>query len=155
MQLLDIVAAGTDYVFRTPNGVEELFSQSIDYRAFGEDGYHRIRIGFKVSPIYDRDRRSIVIWFDDQLTADFVSADDFERTGDVLSEIRLPGNEGKRICRYPDEAIPERYLGLPVVGLPTRINGSGVHHAWSVVANIADHRVMVTLAAFRRLEGNR
>ena len=74
---------------------------------------------------------------------------------DVVSEIKVPGNAGERICRYPDEPIPERYSGLPVVGLPVRVSGPAVRNAWAVVANIADHRVLFALAALKRLERNR
>lgn len=72
-----------------------------------------------------------------------------------LGEIKVPGNTGERICRYPEESVPERYSGLPVAGLPTRVNGAGVHNAWAVVANVSDHRTMFALAALRRLERNR
>ena len=88
------------------------------------------------------------------VTATF-AADDFERSGDVLCEIKVPSDPGERICRYPEESIPERYSGLPVVGLTTRVTGPAVHNAWAVVANIADHRVLFALAALRRLERNR
>jgi hypothetical protein len=155
MQLLDIAAVGADHVYRWPSGNQEPYPYWIDYRAVGADGEHRVRIGFGMRPTYGRDRKRVVVWIDDQPRAEFLAADDFDRSGDVLCEIKVPGNAGERICRYPEEPIPERYSGLPVVGLPTRVNGPGVHNAWAVVANIADHRVLFALAALRRLERNR
>lgn len=95
------------------------------------------------------------MWIDNHPQAEFLAADDFDHSGDVLSEIKVPGNAGERVCRYPEEPIPERYSGLPVVGLPTRVNAAGVRNAWAVLANIADHRVLFALAALRRLERNR
>ena len=119
------------------------------------DGEHRVRIGFGTRTTYGHSRRRVVEWIDDHPHAEFLGADDFERSGDVLAEIKVPGTTGERICRYPEEAIPERYSGLPVVGLPTRVTGPGVHNAWAVVANVADHRTMFALAALRRFERNR
>jgi hypothetical protein len=114
-----------------------------------------VRIGFGQRTVYDRSRKRVVVWIDGQPQAEFLGADDFERSGDLLCEIKVPGDIGERICRYPDEPIPERYSGLPVLGLSTRVTGPGVHKAWAVVANISDHRVLFALAALRRLERNR
>jgi hypothetical protein len=97
----------------------------------------------------------VVVWIDDHPHAEFVGADDFDHSGDVLSEIKVPGDPGERICRYREEPVPERYAGLPVIGLPTRITGTGVHGAWAVMANVSDHRTLIALAALRRLERNR
>jgi hypothetical protein len=155
MQLLDIAAVGLDHVYRWPSGNKEPYPHWIEYRAVGTDGEHRVRIGFGVRSTYGRDRKRVVVWIDDHPQAEFLAADDFERSGDVLCEIKVPGDPGERICRYPEESIPERYSGLPTVGLPTRVPGPGVHNAWAVVANIADHRVLFALAALRRLERNR
>jgi hypothetical protein len=155
MRILDIVAVGSDYVDRDPDGSEQRYPQWIEYRAFGDDWDHRVRLGFKVSTIYGRERQCVIVWIDDKSSAVFCGADDFERSGEVVSEIKIPGNAGGLvICRYQEDAIPDRYCGLPVVGLPTRIQGPGVHSAWAVVANIADHRTIVMLAALRRLERN-
>jgi len=42
-----------------------------------------------------------------------------------------------------------------IEGLPLRVQNSGVHRAWAVVANIADHKTLIALAALRRLERRR
>jgi hypothetical protein len=154
MQVFDLQAVGPEFTYPWPGG-EEHFSHWVDYRTAAPDGNHHVRIGLCVMEAYGRPRKRVVVWIDDHPHAQFLGADDFERTGDVLSEIRVPGDSGERICRYPDEVIPERYSGLPTVGLPTRVSGPGVHQAWAVVASIADHRVMIALAALRRLERSR
>jgi hypothetical protein len=38
------------------------------------------------------------------------------------------------------------------VGLPYRVDASGVHNVWAVVANISNHKTMIALAALRNLE---
>jgi hypothetical protein len=155
MRPLDILDAGRDYVVKAPNGLEEYYHQWIEYRALAEDGEHRVRIGFKKSVTYGRERRNVVLWIDGRLTAGFIGADDFDVSGDVLSEIILSREEGERMCCYPVDPVPERYTGLPVVGFPTRVNGAGVRNTWAVVANVADHRLMIALPALRRLERSR
>lgn len=58
----------------------------------------------------------------------------------------------ERICRYPNEPIPERYTMFHVEGLKLRGRGKGVRGAWAVVANVGDHATMIALAGLRRLE---
>ena len=155
MQLLDIQTVGKDYVYRWPSGNQEPYPHWIEYRAVGEEGDHRVRIGFGVRKTYGQERKRVVVWIDEHPQAEFLGADDFERSGDLLCEIKVPGESGERICRYLEEAIPERYSGLPVVGLRTRVSGPGVHNAWAAVANVADHRILFAVAALRRLERRR
>ena len=155
MQLLDILAVGADLSYLWPSGDREPYPHWVEYRAIATDGEHRARIGFGSRVTYGQPRRRLVVWIDEHPHAEFLGADDFPRSGDVLCEIKVPGNKGERICRYPDEAIPERYSGLPTIGLPTRVAGPGVHNAWAVIANVADHRTIFALAALRRLERNR
>jgi hypothetical protein len=155
MQLLDVSAAGTDHFYRWPSGDEERYPHWVEYRAVGADGEARVRLGFGTRPVYGAQRKRVVVWIDGHPQAEFLGADDFAHSGEVLCEIKVPGASGERICRYPEEPLPERYSGLPAVGLPTRVSGPGVHRAWAVVANVADHRVMFALAALRRLERRR
>lgn len=155
MQLLDITGAGLNYTYRWPVPMDELYPTWVDYRAMGADGEHRVKIGFGTRPEYGRDRKRVVVFIDGEPEAEFLGADDFEHSGEVLCEIKVPGNKGVRICRYRKEPVPERYAGLPVVGLPARVSGRGVHNAWAVVANIGDHRLLFTMGALRRLERSR
>jgi hypothetical protein len=155
MQLLDVQAVGTGYTYRWPSGNQEPYPHWIEYRAVSADGEHRVRIGFGNRTTYGRDRKRVLVWIDGHPQAEFLGADDFEQTGEVLCEIKVHGKVGERICRYPDEQIPERYASLPTIGLPTRVTGPGVHNAWAVVANVSDHRVMVAVAVLRRLERSR
>jgi hypothetical protein len=151
MQILTVVAAGKDYEHHWPGG-NETYAAWIDYEAIAEDGPHTVRIGFGTRPVYERERVRIIVFIDGHPHAEFFGADDFEKSGDVLSEIRIHGTTGEPMCRYLEDAIPERYTTLNVVGMPTRVKAKGVHNAWAVVASIADHRTMIGLAALRRLE---
>jgi len=153
-QLLNLALVGHNYRHRWPDSTEQ-YPEWVEYQARSTDGDHRVRIAFGDSDIYGRRRRHVLVLIDDYPHAEFLGADDFDHTGDILSEIKVPGNVGERMCQYPDEAIPERYGGLPILGLPTRVSGSGVHNAWAVVANVADHRTICALAALRRIERTR
>lgn len=155
MQLLDVVSAGTNYKHTWPNGAVEKYESWVEYQARSTDSEHRIKIAFGYRPTYGVKRRRVLVLIDGHPHAEFLGADDFDHTGDVVSEIKVPGDVGERICRYPNEVIPERYGGFPVLGLPSRVTGKGVHKAWGVVANISDHRTLCGLAALRRSERNR
>lgn len=155
MQLLDLQAVGRDYEQVWPDGTREVYPHWVEYRAVAPDSEHRVRIGFGRRAVYGQDRKRVVVWIDDHPHAEFLGADDFDLSGDLLSEIKIPGQRGERICRYGEEAIPERYSGLPVVGLSTRVSGPNLRQAWAIVANIADHRTLCALGALRRLERER
>jgi hypothetical protein len=151
MQLLDIIGVGKRYKYKWPVGWES-FDHWIEYRARTGRGIKTVRIGFGIRHTYGNDRRRVVVWLNGRPAAEFVGADDFATSGDLLAEIKVPGRRGERMCRYPDDPVPERYAGLPIIGLPTRVTGSGVHQAWAVVANVSDHRMLVALAALRETE---
>ena len=151
MRIIEIKDVAKDYTYNWPNA-SETFDYSIEYRAESEDGEHNVKIGFGKRHTYGKDRVRIVVWIDEHPFAEFLGADDFESTGDVLSEIRVSTDEGERICKYSEDHIPERYAMFNVIGLPCRVKGKGVHNAWAVVTNIADHKTLITLAALRRLE---
>ena len=155
MQIQRISSVGENYDYRWPSGNTERFDHWIEYEALAVDGSHGIRVGFGYRATYGEDRSRVVIWVDGKPQAEFLGADDYTNSGDVLSELKVPGEHAQRICRYPDEPVPERYAGLPIVGLPTRVSGPSVHGAWAVVANVADHRTMCALAALRRLDRER
>ena len=152
MQIVGVSAAGSNYQYRWPSGNVESFPSWLEYRVRAEDGQHILRIGFTRRSVYGSDRARVVIWIDDHPHAEFVGADDFDFSGEVLSEIKVPGEVGERICRYPDEPIPERYAAFNTAGLPTRIQAQGVHGAWAVVANLCDHKTMTALTAPQFLE---
>jgi len=150
MQIVKITGVGRAFSYQWPGGQLEQYKRYVQYRAIDEEGRHVIKIGFGMRTAYGDDRTRVVVWIDKRPEAEFVGADDFDLSGEVLSEIKVRG--GQEICRYGTDPIPARYAPFHVVGLKNRINVKGVRNAWAVVANIADHRTMVALAALRRLE---
>ena len=154
MSIVGIKKTGKNFIYQWPEGAET-YDHFVEYKTIYKDGEHNVRISFTKRYVYGKDRIRVVIWIDDHPHAEFLGADDFEKSGDLLSEIKVPGDQGERICRYPDEAIPERYAMFNVEGLPVRVQGPGVHGAWAIVANIAEHKTLITLAALRRLERER
>jgi len=156
MRIVKVKNVGKNFKFQWPTPVgSETYDYFIEYEAVAEDGKHDVRIGFCKREIYGKNRIKVVVWIDEYPHAEFLEADDFENSGEVLSEIKIPGDKGERILRYPEESIPERYAQFNVVGLPLRVQGPGVHKAWAVVANIADHKTLIDLAALKRLERER
>lgn len=154
MRVIKIKSVGGSFKYQWPEGTEA-FDNFVEYGAITEDGEHNVKIGFGKRHTYGRDRIRVVIWIDDHPHAEFLGVDNFESSGEVLSEIKVPRDRGERICKYPDEPIPERYMMFRVEGLPVRVQGSGVHRAWAVVTNIADLQSLIALAALRRLERRR
>ena len=152
MQIVNILEAGSSYEYKWPDGYVEPYSARVDYQTTADDGQHRVRIAVGRREVYGRDRVRVVVFVDGYPHAEFLGADDFDASGDVLSEIKVEGERGLRMCRYPHEPLPERYSAFPVVGLVNRVLGTGVHNAWAVVANIADHRTMIGLAGLRAVE---
>ncbi|MEM5871897.1 MAG: hypothetical protein QW051_03425 [Candidatus Aenigmatarchaeota archaeon] len=151
MRVIKLEGVERNYEYQWPADTE-VYDYVIRYKAVAVDGEHNVLIGFCTRKVYEKDRIRIVVWIDNQPQAEFFGADDFEKSGDVLSEIRIPGEVGERICRYPDEPIPERYEMFNVEGLPVRVKAKGVHNSWAVVSNIADHKTLVALASLRRFE---
>jgi len=151
LQIKKVIDMRKDFHYTWPTGVVENY-YLIEYQAIAEDGEHKVKILFGEREVYEKTRARVMILIDDNLYAEFVGADDFEKTGEVLSEIRIRHNNGKKMCRYPDDPIPERYTMFRVEGLSNRIKVKGVHNAWAVVANVSDHKSLITLASLRRLE---
>lgn len=152
MQIIRLIQAVHDlgYAFQWPSGNHESYPDYIDYQAVSADGEHTVRVGFGRRETYGQERMRVVIWIDGYPTAEFLGADDFNSTGDVLSVIKV----GKKECKYREDAVPERYAMFNVVGLRIRVSAKGVHNAWAVVANIADHKTMIALGGLRMLESD-
>lgn len=71
MQLLDIIAVGSDHIYRWPSGNEEPYPNWVEYRAVATDGGHQVRIGFGSRVTYGQPRRRIVVWIDNHPHAEF------------------------------------------------------------------------------------
>ena len=154
MQVLRMTGVGTDYIYRWPDD-SETFAYFVDYLARDGGGKHEIRIAIGIRKAYGQPRTRVIVFIDNHPEVEFFGTDDFDVSGEVMAELKIPGNKGERMCRYPGEAVPERYSMFNVQGLPLRASGPYLHNAWGVVASICDHRAMIALAALRRLERNR
>ena len=152
MQIERIVEAGDAYTYTWPGGDDEEYRAWVDYSARSEDGQHTVRIGFGTRKVWQKDRERVVIWIDGYPQAEFFGADDFDSSGEVLSDIWVRREDREVMCRYPDDPIPERYSRFVTVGLPTRVSAKGLRNSWVIVANVSDHDQMIALAALRRLE---
>ena len=145
------MGAGKAWKHAWPDGTVESYDW-VEYEARGQDGMHKIRLGYGHRSAYGRVRVRVVVWVDQHPHAEFVAADDFEISGVVLSEIRIGRGRRIRMCPYPEELVPERYAGLNICALGSRVSGPGVRRSWAVAVNISDVRAMCALALLRRLE---
>lgn len=154
MKIKDIVGVATQYSFTWPGGDIEDYDHVVVYDAISNSGSHKVSVGYTYRNTYGRDRRRIVVWIDNYPFAEFLGADDFDVSGEVLSEIRFYDAEkdSKRMCRYASDVIPERYSMFRIDSLKRRVIEKGVNDAWVVVANISDHSTMTSLAAMRKYE---
>ena len=107
MRVKGLTAAGIDYEYTWPSGNIERFQAWIEYQGTAPNGDRLIRIGFGVRSVYGKERAHVVVWVDGHPQAEFLGADDFDASGEILCEIKIPGDPGERICRYPSEPIRE------------------------------------------------
>ena len=152
MKIVNIERVGSSYRYTWPDNSVETYPSWIEYLALAENGEHRIRIGFCIRQVYGRERSRVTVWIDGYPNVEFFGADDFDASGEVLSEIRVRDDKGEHMPRYPEEPVPERYAMFNIVGLPTRVKARGIHRGWAVAANVSDHRTIVALAALRLYE---
>jgi hypothetical protein len=149
MRILELTAVGSHYQHQWPDYQQD-FASWLEYRVVTDAGHKTYRLAFGQQSVYGRTRRHVVVLDGGFSVAEFNGADDFEATGELLSELKVRSGNSVVLCRYPDDPIPRRYAGLPIVGLRTRIDGA--HQAWAVVVNIADHETICYLAGLRSVE---
>jgi len=151
MKVVSFLGVKDDFEYNWPDQNEKYLL--IQYIALDDEGRHEVQIGLTERETYGLNRKRVVVFIEGYPYAEFVAADDFDKTGDVLSEIRLfQEDEYLDMCEYPGEGIPAIYANFTVEGLPNRVKAKGVHNAWSVVTNISDHRAMIALAFLRKKE---
>jgi hypothetical protein len=100
MQVINVVGTGKNFKFKWPDGSFENYANWIEYQAIAEDGTHKVRIGFGKRYVYGQQRLRILVWIDGHPHAEFFSADDFNASGDLLSEIKIHDKRGEAMCRY-------------------------------------------------------
>jgi len=154
MHIVGIENVGRNFSYKWPNNYNEPYKHFIEYKVKTHGKIHNVKIGFGKRDVYGEERIRIVVWIDGHPEAEFFGADDFDKTGEVLSEIKVSSG-GRGICRYSEGLVPERYSMFNVIGLPLRVDADGVRDTWSVVANIADHKTMIALAFLRKYEKGR
>lgn len=140
MQIVNLTDLGKNYKHEWPDRSVENYSSYVTYKTLSEKGQHDVMVTFGKRHVYGKNRVRVLVIIDKHVHAEFLGADDFNKSGDVLSEIKVPGDKGERICRYPEEPVPERYTMFNTIGLPIRVKAKRTHNSWAVVSNIADHK---------------
>lgn len=153
MQILGLVGLGENFKYNFPDE-EVTYPQWIEYLARDAFRDHSIRLGFRRENVFGADRVRVVVWIDNNPSAEFTGADDFTISGDVISVLRVASEDGpgERNVRYPDEPVPERYQLFNPSEFRSRIDADRAPYAWCVASNIADHRRLAIFAALRNFE---
>lgn len=152
MQILDIVETGTDYVYKWPD-TEETYSHFIVYRvAYGENDSMEAKILFGEREVYGKLRKRILVLINGKVQAEFFGVDDFDYTGNIMSEIKTVVDGSLKMSKYPEATLPSQYSLFNIHGIPNFIKGKGTHNGWGVLLNIADHRGIISLGILRKEE---
>jgi hypothetical protein len=155
MQIIKVKDTGRDFQYKWPDDTIENYPYWISYQPRSDQGIREVLIAFGTREVFGKERARVIIFVNGFPQVEFFGADDFDYSGDILWEVKILGQTGERICRYPIDPIPERYNIFNIVGLPNRIVAKDVHDAWAVVANVADHKTLIALTALRMEERSR
>lgn len=97
-------------------------------------------VAFTSRPVFNRDRRRVIIFFDDYPAVEFNATDDYATTDELLSLIR---RRDGRDYYSSDEPTPSEYMGFNTTVYSKRIRQPGAYHCIAIVVNIADTRSML------------
>lgn len=152
MRIQSCINKDKDFKYRWPDEVQEF--SACEYKAAGEDGLHSVRIGVREKVKYGEKRKMVVVWIDGYPFTQFVGADDYDSSGEVVSEIKFFDSAlGKfRRCLCKKDGIPPQFADFKVVRMQDRVNAPGVPDVWAVVVGIRDHEQMAEYAGLRRQE---
>jgi uncharacterized HhH-GPD family protein len=116
IRLVAMTALGS-FSWRWPEEVET-FERGWAAVATADDQEFHVRHGIGRRDVYGRSRLHSVTWVEGQPTVEGVEADDFDRSGCLLSLIKVT----KRHVR-PGDAIPPGYSSFPVVLMADEASG--------------------------------
>ena len=144
MKTTDLSRVTKKYEHIWPDGSTEKYYGSLE---FVSDEGITVVVAFTSRYVFNRDRRRVVIFFDEYPTVEFNATDDYATTGELLSLIR---RRGDRDYYSSDEPTPPEYLGFNTTVYSERIRQSGAYRCIAVVVNIADISSMLQHALIQR-----
>ena len=136
MKIIEFDTINKKYEHVWPDGDKETY-QALELVS---DEDIRVTIAFTFRHIFSRDRRKVVIFFDDWPAVEFTATDDYATTGELLSLIR---RRGGRDYYSSDEATPPEYMGFNTTVYSQLIRQPGAYNSIAVVVNVADIRSML------------
>lgn len=151
MEITKVTGAGTRYLYKWPTNEEE-FHSWIDYEVRDGSKLHSAKIGFGNRPVYGKLRPRVIVWIDGAPEVEFFGVDDYDRTGEIITELKVRGN---KLCKYPSESVPFEYSPFQTVGMRNRVTGGRVGNAWGVVTSISDHTSMIRMGFLRKRQRGR
>ncbi len=137
MKAIDLSRVTKKYEHVWPDGSTETYYGALE---FPSDEGITVVAAFTSRYVFNRDRRRVVIFFDDYPAVEFNATDDYATTGELLSLIR---RRSGRDYYSSDEPTPPEYMGFNTIVYSERIQQPGAYHCIAVVVNIVDIRSML------------
>ena len=136
MKITDFSSVKKKYEHVWPDGSKETYAAL----ELISDEDTRVITAFTFRPVFNRNRRKVVIFFNDWPAVEFTATDDYGTTGELVSLIRRRG--GRDYYSW-DESAPPEYMGFNTIKYSERIQEPGAFHSIAIVVNIVDIRSML------------
>ena len=136
MKITDFSSVQRKYEHVWPDGSKETY----EALEFMSDEGTKVTVAFTFRPVFNENRRKVVIFLDDWPAVEFTATDDYATSGELVSLIR---RRGGRDYYSSDEPAPPEYMGFDTTVYSERIQQPGAFHSIAAVGNIADVRSML------------
>ena len=136
MKIIDLSSVKKKYEHTWPDASTETY----EALEFMSDEDTKVTVAFTFRPVFNRNRRKVVIFFDDWPAVEFTATDDYATTGELLSLIR---RRGGRDYYASHEPAPPEYMGFNTTEYSQRIQEPGAFHNIAILLNIVDIRSML------------
>lgn len=149
--VLKKVNEAAEYTFHWWDGLNEPYERYIEYDIIASPSgleAGQIRLAFGTREAYGKLRRRILV-FRDQMNvlAEFVGADDYEKSGLVLWLLKKPDS---REDVHPDDDIPADYQRFRCVRFSDYVQGPWARGGFAVIVHEAYHAILIEAALVRQ-----
>jgi hypothetical protein len=139
------------FSYKWPNGNQECYEEAYNGTIRTGSGVKAVHIGFAERASTGKVRKRAVVFIDKRPLVEFVGADDFEKSGSMLSLVKH--KNGKQV--RPGERILPEYKHLKIEPYNDYVTGPHASSNLAVVCSCKDLSVMVEHALLRLRKGGR